>query len=133
MDHVIFLQDVGMPSKVMNKVEFGMQIEMLKEQLSSSLNSSSGAAVKGKVIGKESNDPTGAGEEDEKGQNEDGDENQIIKEEEVMKGSIAWKDYKEFFSYASFGMCGIVIIFILHIIINLCTMGVSLYLAFDLT
>ena len=82
---------------------------------------------------KESNDPTGAGEEDEKGKDEDGDENQIIKEEEVMKGSIAWKDYKEFFSYASFGMCGIVIIFILHIIINLCTMGVSLYLAFDLT
>ena len=46
---------------------------------------------------------------------------------------ITWSDYTEFFSYSVGGSWGILLVFIMHAIINGCTMAVSLYLAFSLT
>jgi len=57
----------------------------------------------------------------------------VIQEEVIEVGKVGWADYKEFFSYAFGGMGGIVAIFVLHIVINLCTLAVSLFLAFTLT
>ena len=57
----------------------------------------------------------------------------MIKEEEIDIGKVVWAEYKEFFSFAFGGIYGIVFIFVLHVIINLCTMAVSLFLALTLT
>ena len=57
----------------------------------------------------------------------------MIKEELIEAGKVSWADYKEFFSFAFGGMGGIILIIVLHIIINLCTLSVSLFLAFSLT
>ena len=46
---------------------------------------------------------------------------------------MGWADYKEFFSYAFGGLGGIILIIFIHIVINLCTLAVSLFLAFTLT
>ena len=61
------------------------------------------------------------------------EDQQVIEEELIEAGKISWANYKEFFSYAFCGVKGIVIIFVLHIIINLCTLSVSFFLAFTLT
>ena len=57
----------------------------------------------------------------------------MIKEELIEAGKVGWADYREFFSYAFGGIFGIVMIIFLHVIINLCTLSVSLFLAFSLT
>ena len=57
----------------------------------------------------------------------------IIEEERIEVGSVSWQTYKRFFSYAPCGLWGIAFIVLLHVIINLCNLGVSLYLAFTLT
>ena len=57
----------------------------------------------------------------------------MIKDEEIQKGAVQWSDYKQLFSYAPCGMFGVVLIILLHVFINLCTMGVSLYLSYALT
>ena len=46
---------------------------------------------------------------------------------------MGWNTYKEFFSYAFGGLCGVVLIFLLHLLINISSVAVSLYLAFSLT
>ena len=46
---------------------------------------------------------------------------------------MRWKDYKAFFSFAFGGLSGIILIIVVHILINLCTLAVSLFLAFTLT
>ena len=57
----------------------------------------------------------------------------MIEEELIEAGKVTWADYKEFFSYAFGGLGGIILIIFLHIVINLCTLSVSLFLAFSLT
>ena len=57
----------------------------------------------------------------------------MIKEEEILRGQVKWSDYSKLFSYAPGGKCGIALIIFLHILINLSTVGVSLYLSFALT
>lgn len=58
---------------------------------------------------------------------------QIIEDERIEVGSVSWEIYKRFFSYAPCGLWGIAFIVLLHVIINLCNLGVSLFLAFTLT
>ena len=58
---------------------------------------------------------------------------QLIEDEEARAGRVPWSDIMEFFSYAAGGFWGILLVFALQICINLCTTGVSLYLAFELT
>lgn len=58
---------------------------------------------------------------------------QVIQEELIEAGKVSLADYKEFFSYAFGGVCGIFVIIFLHVVINLCTLSVSLFLAFSLT
>ena len=57
----------------------------------------------------------------------------MIKEELIEAGKVEWKDYKEFFNYAFGGLIGVLVIILLHVIINLCTLSVSFFLAFSLT
>jgi len=57
----------------------------------------------------------------------------VIKEELIEAGKVEWKDYKEFFNYAFGGLIGVLVIILLHVIINLCTLSVSFFLAFSLT
>ena len=57
----------------------------------------------------------------------------MIKEELIEAGKVGWADYKEFFSYAFGGIAGIFFIVFLHVVINLCTLSVSFFLAFTLT
>ena len=57
----------------------------------------------------------------------------MIQEELIEAGKVGWADYKEFFSYAYGGMCGIFLIIFLHVVINLCTLSVNFFLAFSLT
>lgn len=57
----------------------------------------------------------------------------MIQEELIEAGKVRWADYKEFFSFAFGGIGGIALIVILHVVINLCTLAVSLFLAFSLT
>ena len=57
----------------------------------------------------------------------------MIQEELIEAGKVSLADYREFFSYAYGGICGIFVIIILHVIINLCTISVSFFLAFSLT
>ena len=88
-------------------------------------------------------DNDGVGSEDDpiasesaQGEAETGEEHedsQVIQEELIEAGKVGWADYKEFFSYAFGGLGGIVLIVFLHIVINLCTLSVSLFLAFSLT
>lgn len=58
---------------------------------------------------------------------------QVIVDEENESGLVTWKDFMEFFSYSFGGAWGMILIFLLHAMINGCTMAVSLYLAFSLT
>jgi len=46
---------------------------------------------------------------------------------------VRWCDYREFFSYAFGGMCGIITVILMHVLINFCSVAVSLFLAFTLT
>ena len=48
-------------------------------------------------------------------------------------GKVSWSDYNELFSYAYGGLKGIGVIVAIHVVINICTLGVSLFLAFSLT
>lgn len=57
----------------------------------------------------------------------------MIQEELIEAGKVRWADYKEFFSFAFGGIGGIALIVVLHVVINLCTLAVSLFLAFSLT
>ena len=57
----------------------------------------------------------------------------MIKEELIEAGKVGWADYKYFFSFAFGGLWGIGFIVFIHLIINLCTLSVSLFLAFSLT
>ena len=41
--------------------------------------------------------------------------------------------YQEFFAYAYGGLWGILLIIVLHVLMNLCSLAVSLFLAFSLT
>ena len=58
---------------------------------------------------------------------------QIIEEEVIEVGSVSWQTYKRFYSYAPCGLWGMVFVVFMHIVINLCNLAVSLYLAFTLT
>ena len=58
---------------------------------------------------------------------------QVIEEELIEAGKVGWKDYKELFSYAFGGMWGVLLIIVTHFAINLSSLAVSLFLAFDLT
>ena len=51
----------------------------------------------------------------------------------IEAGKVSWEDYKELFSYAFGGLKGIAVIVVIHIVINVCTLAVSLFLAFSLT
>ena len=57
----------------------------------------------------------------------------MISEELIEAGKVAWSDYRDFFDYAFGGMYGIVLIIALHLVINLCSLGVSLFFAFSFT
>ena len=56
-----------------------------------------------------------------------------MKKEHIAHGNVKWAEYRQFFSFAFGGLCGIAVIIILHLIINLCNLAVSLFLAFSLT
>ena len=76
------------------------------------------------------------GNEEEKGEEESRNPvevKQVIGDEENETGLLTWRDFLEFFNYSFGGTWGIVLVFIMHAIINGCTMAVSLYLAFSLT
>ena len=53
--------------------------------------------------------------------------------EKNMLGKITLYGYAEFFSFAAGGKWALLLILVLHIIINLCTIGVSIYLSYFLT
>jgi len=55
---------------------------------------------------------------------------EIIEEEAMDIGRVQWSAYKELFDYGFTG--GLWIILIISVLINLCTLSVSLYLAFTL-
>ena len=61
------------------------------------------------------------------------EQHQIIEEETFEIGKISLAIYKDFFSYSYGGVASVFLIFALHIIINCCSIAVSLYLAFTLT
>ena len=48
-------------------------------------------------------------------------------------GKVTWREYAEFFSFATGGTWAMLLILVLHILINFCAVGVSLYLSFFLT
>ena len=56
-----------------------------------------------------------------------------MKKEQIARGNVKWAEYRQFFSFAFGGLCGIALIVFLHLIINLCNLAVSLFLAFSLT
>ena len=56
-----------------------------------------------------------------------------MKKEQIAHGKVKWAEYRQFFSFAFGGLCGIALIVFLHLIINLCNLAVSLFLAFSLT
>ena len=56
-----------------------------------------------------------------------------MKKEQIAAGNVKWAEYRQFFSFAFGGLCGIAVIVFVHIIINLCNLAVSLFLAFSLT
>jgi hypothetical protein len=57
---------------------------------------------------------------------------EIVEEEELDVGRVPWAAYKRLFSFATCGMCGMVLIVLISVIINLCTFAVSMYLALTL-
>ena len=61
------------------------------------------------------------------------DNGQVIKQEKIQSGSVSWDEYRQLFKFAPGGMCGILTIIFLHFVINICTMGVSMYLSYALT
>jgi hypothetical protein len=58
---------------------------------------------------------------------------QIIEDERIEVGSVSWETYKAFFRFAPGGFWGIALVILVHVIINGCSIAVSLYLAFTLT
>lgn len=48
-------------------------------------------------------------------------------------GRVQWPTYKELFNFGYGGSWGILIIILISVLINLCTLSVSLYLAFTLS
>lgn len=57
----------------------------------------------------------------------------VLKDEVDAKGKVAWNDYKTFFSFSVSGKWGIVLVLALHVVINICTVAVSIYLGLTLT
>ena len=133
MDHVIYMQDKGKQSLVLNAEEFAQQYDMLRGQLSSSLSVSSNSSDASSdnqgdvpLLGIQANDK-------EEGAEQNVEDHQLIEEEKMIEGTIGWADVKEYFSYAAGGVWGMALVFFLHLLINCATMGVSLFLAFELT
>lgn len=56
-----------------------------------------------------------------------------MKDEIDAKGKVEWSDYKIFFNFSVGGLWGILLVFVLHVLINLCTVAVSIYLGLTLT
>jgi ABC-type multidrug transport system fused ATPase/permease subunit len=56
-----------------------------------------------------------------------------LKDEVDAKGKVSWSDYKIFFSFSVGGKWGIVLVLALHVVINFCTVAVSIYLGLTLT
>ena len=56
-----------------------------------------------------------------------------MKKEQIAAGNVKWAEYRQFFGFAFGGLCGIALIVFVHLIINLCNLAVSLFLAFSLT
>ena len=56
-----------------------------------------------------------------------------MQNETNMIGKISLNEYAEFFSFAAGGKWALLLIIVLHIFINLCAIGVSLYLSYFLT
>ena len=71
--------------------------------------------------------------ENEEEDSETENSSQVIQDEVIEAGKVSWADYKEFFSFAFGGTGGIILIIVIHIVINLCTLSVSFFLAFSLT
>ena len=51
----------------------------------------------------------------------------------IEAGKVDWIVYREFFAHAYGGFWGILLIIVLHVLMNLCSLAVSLFLAFSLT
>ena len=49
------------------------------------------------------------------------------------KGSVPWSEYKTFFNFSVGGFWGIILVGVLHIVINLCSVAVSIYIGLTLT
>ena len=56
-----------------------------------------------------------------------------MKKEQIAAGNVKWAEYRQFFGFAFGGLCGIALIAFVHLIVNLCNLAVSLFLAFSLT
>jgi hypothetical protein len=57
----------------------------------------------------------------------------VIQDETVEAGRVGWTEILEYFRFATGGIWGVVLIIFLHLTINFCVMGVSLFLAYELT
>ena len=57
---------------------------------------------------------------------------EIIEEEAMDIGRVQWPAYQELFNFGYGGAWGILIVVLLSVLINFCTLSVSLYLAFTL-
>lgn len=62
-----------------------------------------------------------------------GSNKDVLQDEIDAKGKVEWNDYKKFFRFSLGGLWGIALVFVLHIVINLCTVAVSIYLGLTLT
>ena len=127
----------------MNADEFQVQIDELKGQLGANETQISApidtdsSSNRGSVHVPETAGNESVNDIDEEVDDKEADERergrQFIKDEEIQTGQVEWSDYSKLFSHAPGGKCGIILIILMHIIINLSTTGVSLFLSFALT
>ena len=121
MDTVIFIQEEKVAPRVLSQQQFLDEIEELRGRLKNPY------AIKEGTDDKYNSEASaGAGPTEKKSQ-------QVIKEELIEAGKVGWRDYRDFLRLAFGGLCGILLIVLLHVVTNLCSLAVSLYLAFSLT
>ena len=121
MDTVIFIQEERVAPEVLSRQQFLDKIEELRGRLKNPY------AIHGAADEKFNSEASAeAGAPDNKGR-------QVITDELIEAGKVGWRDYREFLRLAFGGMCGILLIVLLHVVINLCSLAVSLFLAFSLT
>ena len=119
MDSVIYLKGSKQAPSCLSQTEFIASLDDLRLRLKNPYQINNGSAEEDK--------------DKESKENADEEGEQVITEELIEAGKVAWSDYKDFFDYAFGGLWGIAMIVFIHLVINLCTLGVSLFLAFSLT